>query len=313
MKLRFLPLLAAGLSLLFATARADRGPDGLSARLEIPSPEFTIGGPAVTPALSFPATFVLRNRGTAPVVVEASEDAGQPVRVAFRLRNLEGDILWESDALPETPEGPQITLAVGQSWQRTIQIPLFPDDAQLEVGRYVVEAFVAGTPEFRAEASFRMTADFAATESTLRDLAARRRGVFTSLQVADSAVVTRLRNGDNVRLAGSVQATFALENKTMSTIGFAFPDSAASQRKVNFSLLDAEGNVLWRSDQDIVTLPVLVDTLLASGRSWTRTLPIPLYVDGTTLPTGKYTIVGEVAGSPTYRAAATIQVVNQVR
>ncbi len=41
-----------------------------------------------------------------------------------------------------------------------------------------------------------------------------------------------------------------------------------------------------------------MDSTLLADQTWTRTLDIPLHVEGTTLPEGFYTIVGEVEGSP---------------
>lgn len=289
-------------------------PSGLTSRLEIPSAEFTTGGPAVEPARSFPATFELANQSSVPVKVEFSEPANLPAKIAFRLLNSSGDVLWTSEEPLAIELASAATLAVGKSWKRTVQIPLFIEDSQLEIGRYSVEAYVPGAPEYSSLASFQMSYNVVPTASSMPPvLSARKWGVSNTLTVADSRVVVGLRRGDNVRLAGVVRATFSLANQTSGNIAFSFPDSGSSQRKIAFSLLDDEGNVIWKSDAGLISLPVVVESTLLAGKTWSREIDIPLHTDGSALPEGFYTIVGEVAGSPLYRSATTIRVVNRAR
>ncbi len=287
-----------------------KSPAGLTSRLEIPAAEFTTGGPAVEPARSFPATFELSNQSSAPVKVELTDTA----KIAFRLLNSNGDVLWTSEEVLMEERGSSGTLGVGQSWKRTIQIPLFLEDSQLEIGRYSVEAFVPGAPEYTSVSSFQMSYDVVVTASSLPPvLSSRKWGVSNTLTVADSRVIVGLRRGDNVRLSGVVSATFSLANQTSGNMAFSFPDSGSSQRKIGFSLLDDEGNVIWKSDTGLISLPVLVDSTLLAGKTWSRTIDIPLHTDGSALPEGYYTIVGQVDGSPAYRSATTIRVVNRAR
>lgn len=313
--MKILPVLlmcVVSVSLAFGESR--KATTGLTSRLDLPAAEFTTGGPAVEPARSFPATFEFTNSSSAPVKVALGEPASSLTKIAFRLLDGSGDVLWTSEEPLAEGAGPVATLAVGQSWKRTVQIPLFLEDGQLEIGRYSVEAYVPGAPEYSSTASFQMTYNVVPTSSVMPSvLSSRKWGVSNTLTVADSRVVVGLRRGDNVRLSGVVRATFSLANQTAGNIAFSFPDSGSSQRKIGFSLLDEEGHVIWKSDSDLISLPVVVESTLLAGKTWTRTLDIPLHVDGTALEEGFYTIVGQVEGSPLYRSATTIRVVNRAR
>lgn len=91
-------------------------------------------------------------------------------------------------------------------------------------------------------------------------------------------------------------AAVALTNYGRDAVPFSFPDAAAAQRRFVFRLSDAAGTQLWESEPSASATDLApLSVPLAPGKSWRRTVQVPLVIGGQALAAGRYTLEATVA------------------
>jgi hypothetical protein len=104
----------------------------------------------------------------------------------------------------------------------------------------------------------------------------------------------------------SFTACVSLANRSRSPIPFTFNDAGP---RWTFRIVDSEDHELWRSDSDIVSAQVLTNDKLGAGKTWKQTARIPLFVDGTPLPVGVYTLQAFLNADKAVSATSAFEVV----
>jgi len=108
----------------------------------------------------------------------------------------------------------------------------------------------------------------------------------------------------------SFAASVLLSNRSNSDINFTFPDPASAATHFTFRVLNADEDVVWQSDGDVISPAVITNATLGKRRTWRRTVQVPLKTDDTTwLAAGRYTLQAFVSGTPSASASVFFEVV----
>ncbi len=99
-----------------------------------------------------------------------------------------------------------------------------------------------------------------------------------------------------------------LKNGTSSGIACTLSETGTPGQRFEFTVSDANGNVVWDSLPKVQP-PLTVQLTLGAGDSWRGSASVPLFVNGQPLPAGTYTLQATLYGSPSF-AAVTSFVVN---
>jgi hypothetical protein len=99
-----------------------------------------------------------------------------------------------------------------------------------------------------------------------------------------------------------------LANGSRSDLTFDFNDAGAAAVKFKFSVLDANGALVWQSDTDLVSAQVVTPATLGKGERWKRMIQIPLKVGGAWLAPGVYTLEAALPATPTVMAVTIFEV-----
>lgn len=136
-------------------------------------------------------------------------------------------------------------------------------------------------------------------------------GVAVSLTTSTTRVESApeaLLNPRRTTLAAQVQ----LRNRSRFPLTYSFPNLSAAQAKFQFSLYNAQDEVVWTSPARIPArsiAPTSPNLTLRPGSAWTASVLVPLAPAGTWLPSGTYRLEAVLDGTPSTFAAASLQIV----
>ncbi|MGB8168822.1 MAG: hypothetical protein WCF18_15095 [Chthoniobacteraceae bacterium] len=133
-------------------------------------------------------------------------------------------------------------------------------------------------------------------------------GDTTTPPVAANARAARL--GGLMPTREGFAARAILANTSRSAIPFEFDDAGAAATKFRFSVVDADGVLVWQSDSDVVSPQVVTPATLGKGERWKRMVQIPLKVDGAWLKPGIYTLETMLTATPSVSATTIFEVAN---
>ena len=110
----------------------------------------------------------------------------------------------------------------------------------------------------------------------------------------------------------SFPATARLINRSRGAIPFVFQSPYLADQAFRFRVINAEGNQIWSSEETVRMVAEETTVALPSGKSWSRTVAVPLSANGEPLATGRYTLEAEIAGEPAIGASVVFEVRNEL-
>lgn len=111
-------------------------------------------------------------------------------------------------------------------------------------------------------------------------------------------------------LPRSIGATFFVANDTAHDIAFELVSHCQENEHAQFTLKNAAGTVLWKFIRTDLGCPdFLQHGVLGASQRYSRTVDVPLFIDGVFLPDGNYTVEAEADGTPRYGAFAPFSVI----
>ena len=103
-------------------------------------------------------------------------------------------------------------------------------------------------------------------------------------------------------------ASALLVNASRSGIPIHFADPVAAEVKFTFSVLDADGALVWQSDSGVIAAQQVITVTMGKGERWKRIVQIPLKVDGAWLKSGLYTLEARLEAQPSVSASVMFEV-----
>jgi len=102
----------------------------------------------------------------------------------------------------------------------------------------------------------------------------------------------------------SLVASVAMTNHGREAATFTFMDGFWAGQRFMFRIIDSQGEEVWRSEAEPSSASGVADAALRPGRTWRRTLQIPLTIGGEALAPGIYTLEASLATGHTGHSGA---------
>lgn len=104
-------------------------------------------------------------------------------------------------------------------------------------------------------------------------------------------------------------ASVSLSNRSRAPIPFRFNDTGP---RWTFRILDSEDRELWKSDAGLVSAQMIRDEALGAGKSWKRSVRIPLVIYDVPLAPGHYTVQAFLNADKSVSATSAFEIVPRV-
>jgi len=107
-------------------------------------------------------------------------------------------------------------------------------------------------------------------------------------------------------------ASVALRNHSSQDIPISLRVLGVPGYRFGFKVYNSTGTLVWDSSSGILSPALELLTSLKAGQSWRQTAFVPIFVNGSALPAGTYTLVISLLGSPQFSTTTSFVVHNVI-